>query len=462
MALLSALVLAVHLSSQPPVKERLPIGIGVHVGELARRGALGLATAPIDANQASGLGLKPGEGLVAQQPVPGLTADKIGLRAGDLLLAMNGKPVSAQTLSKTIRETPVGSTIEFTLVREGKKIKLGGPLLEKPRDPGNSNYKVIYSHVVSNGQMMRTIITVPTSAGKHPGFMFIQGFSPISYDYTLATSTGDVTTLDGPILYEFANSGYVTIRVEKPGVGDSEGGPFADLDYTTELDIYRQTLIQLKSMPEVDTDRVYIFGHSMGGAFGPMIACENPVKGLAIYGTAARTWFEYLLDTIRYQGLVAGDTFEQADEISRQGARLMALVMLEGQSPESVGKQHPELAPLCEAFFPNGLFNGKSLSFWRQLAQTNFAAYWTKCNAHVLAVRGQSDFVTYDADHRLMADIVNSVNPGWGEFAIAPNSDHLFHDFPTEQSSLQNFQRGKFNPVFITMMKDWIKRVEAK
>jgi uncharacterized protein len=53
--------------------------------------------------------------------------------------------------------------------------------------------------------------------------MFIQGFAPLSYDFTLEGSTGDVTTLDGPILFEFANSGFVTLRVEKPGVGDSEG-----------------------------------------------------------------------------------------------------------------------------------------------------------------------------------------------------------------------------------------------
>ena len=30
------------------------------------------------------------------------------------------------------------------------------------------------------------------------------------------------------MLADFAKSGFVTIRVEKPGVGDSEGGPFAD------------------------------------------------------------------------------------------------------------------------------------------------------------------------------------------------------------------------------------------
>ena len=91
--------------------------------------------------------------------------------------------------------------------------------------------------------------------------------------------------------------------------------------------------------------------------------------------------------------------------------------------------------------------------------QTNFAAYWAKCNAHVLAVRGASDFVTYDADHKLIADVVNSVHPGWGKSAVLPDSDHLFHNFATEQESLKNFQRGKFNPAFAKMMKDWIDAV---
>ncbi len=45
-----------------------------------------------------------------------------------------------------------------------------------------------------------------------------------------------------------------------------EGGPFADLDYTTELDIYRQALKQLKESAGVDAGNVFIFGHSMGGA----------------------------------------------------------------------------------------------------------------------------------------------------------------------------------------------------
>ena len=141
------------------------------------------------------------------------------------------------------------------------------------------------------------------------------------------------------------------------------------------------------------------------------------------------------LDTIRYQGLVAGDSFENTDDGVRAGARLMALVMLENMSVDDVKKSHPDLSQLADAYFPGGLFNGNSLDFWRQLGQTNFAKYWAKANARVLAVRGASDFVTYDADHKLIADIVNKVHQGWGESMVLPNSDHLFHNFGTEAES---------------------------
>ncbi len=455
--ILAATILATFLTHQP----KPTMGTTHTLEGLPRRGGLGISFAPIAADQMTKLGLKPGEGLMVLKLVPGLTGEKAGFKEGDIVLTFDGNKVAPGVVGALVRDMPVNQVIKFTGMRDGKAMEWSSPLVEKPRDPGNKNYEVIYSDVVSYGKRMRTIITKPKKAGKSPALFFIQGFSPVSYDYTLATATGDVATIDGPILNDFANSGFVTLRVEKPGVGDSEGGPFAPMDYTTELDIYRQALKQLKGLDSVDSDNVFIFGHSMGGAFGPMVAAENPVKGLAIYGTATRTWFEYLLDTIRYQGLVGGNTFEAADEEARQGARLMALVFLENKSPDEVKKSHPQLAQLADAFFPGGLFNAKSLDFWRQLAQTNFPAYWKKCNAHALAVRGFSDFVTYDADHKLIADIVNREHPGWGKFVVLPDSDHLFHNFPTEQESIKNFQKGKFNNAFSKVMKDWIKDVMA-
>ncbi|MBX7133160.1 MAG: alpha/beta fold hydrolase [Fimbriimonadaceae bacterium] len=450
-------ILAVSLVANAQFSQGLP----VQAEPLPRRGALGLSFSPAPPEVVAAHKLASGQGLVCQAPIKGLTAEKIGLKAGDIVLTLNGKPVSASMIGSTIRETKSGSTLNFQVVRDGKVIDVAGTLLEKPRDPGTADYSVTYSHVVSHGERMRTIITTPKRPGKFPALFFIQGFSPISYDFTLEGSKGDVTTLDGPILYEFAKSGFVTMRIEKPGVGDSEGGPFPQLDYTTELDIYRQALKQLKALPEVDPSNVFIFGHSMGGAFGPMIACEEPVKGIAVYGTAARTWFEYLLDTLRYQGILGGDSYEQADELVRQSSRLMALVFHEDKSIAEIKKTHPQLSQLADQLMPGGFFNGKSLKFWDQLSDTNFPYYWARCNAHVLAARGISDFVTYDADHRLIADIVNKKNPGWGRFESVPNSDHLFHDFPTEADALKGYSKGTFNPAFTNLLMKWVRDVIA-
>ncbi len=445
----------------PLVLLALQLADATNTAPLPRRGALGVPFTPVPQEQAAALDLKPQQGVVAMTPTAGMTGAQAGLQPGDVVLALNGTPVGPATIAATVRELPAGKPLTLSVVREGKPLELKTTLLEKRRDPGNANYEVVYSHVVSNGKRMRTIITKPRKPGTYPGFMFIQGYSPVSYDFTLETATGDVASLDGPLLYEFANSGFVTLRVEKPGVGDSEGGPFAELDYTTELDIYRQALAQLKSTSGVDPAKVFLFGHSMGAAFGPMIASENPVKGIAVYGAAARTWFEYLMDTLRYQGLVAGDSFENTDEKVRQGAQLMALVFLEGKSAAEVKQSHPQLAPLADAVFPGGLFNGKSLVFWRQLQQINFASTWSTLDANVLSVRGASDFVTYDADHRLIADIVNRAHPGRGRFVVLPESDHLFHRFATEADSMQGFQHGTFNPAFAALLKNWIGEVLA-
>jgi len=417
--------------------------------DLPRRGVLGVPFTPAAT----------GDGLVSGQPVAKLTGEVAGLKSGDVVLKINDRPLKPGVLPEIVRAIPAGAKVTFSIRRDGKEMQLSAPLAERPRDPGNENFSVEYSHVTSHGARMRTLLTHPKSPGKHPALLFIQGFSPVSYDYTLATATGDVSTIDGPILFDMADSGFVTLRVDKPGVGDSEGGPFETMDFMTELDIYVQAMKQLRASPDVDLDNVFIFGHSMGGSFGPMVACQFPVKGLAVYGTAGRTWFEYLMDTIRYQGLVAGQSFEAADDDARQGAQIMALAMIERKSPAEIKKSHPHLAAVVDSYFPKGLFNGKTLDFWRQLNDTNFAKYWAKCGSHVLAVRGASDFVTYDADHKLIADIINRANPGYGTFALEPDSDHLFHTFPTEQESLKNFQRGKFNNNFAKTMKDWIGKV---
>lgn len=421
---------------------------------LPRRGALGIALTPIPKEIRGNL--KDGEGALAKQVFPGLTGDKAGVKAGDIILRVNGKAATATNLPGFVRTLKVGQVVHFDLIREKAPLHVAAALVEKPRDPGTDAYSVQYAEVDTQAGRMRTIITNPKSEGRHPGLMFIQGYTPISYDFPL-TAKG----LDAPILFDFAKSGFVTMRVEKPGVGDSEGGPIEKVDYYTELDIYRQALKQLKALPNVNPADVFIFGHSMGGAFGPMVAAEIPVKGLLMYGIVSRTWHEYLLDTARYQGLLSGTSYADVDEQVREAGRILEMVFQDRKSPSEVIREHPEWKKNVEDTFPGGLFNGRPASFWGQLENANFASFWSKCNAPVLSVWGESDFVSYKLDHQLVADIVNSVHPGWGTFAALPNSDHLMATWPSQSDSLKHFGSGDFNPAIIQLMRDWVARISS-
>lgn len=450
------MILAAILLSFPALGSSMGVS---QADPLPRKGSLGIGIAQVPADVRTKDGLKAGEGVLVQSTFSGATGAKAGLQAGDVLLAVNGQAVSAANVVSTVSALPVGRTISLKVVRGGAPLQLSAVLAERPRDPGNDRYEVIYSDVVSNGHRMRTIITKPRSPGKHPSLMFIQGFAGISYDYFLDAPVGDGLRLDAPILAAFANRGFVTMRVEKPGVGDSEGGPFADVDFITELDIYRQALKQLKGLNDVDADNVFIFGHSMGGAFGPMIACEIPVKGMAMYGIEARTFHEYLLDTLRYQALLGGASYADIDDGVRKSSRVFEYAFQDKLTPEEIKKAHPDLSATVDEDFPGGLFNAKTSAYWSQLENINLASYWTKCNTHVLVVHGASDFVSYEVDHRLVADIVNKTHPGWGTFATAPSSDHLFSNWKTEAESLSHWPKGDYNPAFERMMEEWVDGV---
>ena len=65
----------------------------------------------------------------------GSAAAKGGLRQGDVVVAVGGTPVvSAESLVAHIREQAVGSTVELTIVRDGKEQQVDVTLGQRPQD----------------------------------------------------------------------------------------------------------------------------------------------------------------------------------------------------------------------------------------------------------------------------------------------------------------------------------------
>jgi hypothetical protein len=154
---------------------------------------------------------------------------------------------------------------------------------------------------------LRTIITKPHDArGKLP-VIFVAGWlscdtveAPPNKDPGPDNVRHDAT---GLAFREIAQlPGFSFFRVDKQGVGDSEGN-CAENDFESELAGYRAAFRALKNYDFIDTSRVYILGISNGGGFAPLVpetdAEKEQVRGYIVVGGWVKTWFEHMLEIER-------------------------------------------------------------------------------------------------------------------------------------------------------------------
>ncbi|HAD34060.1 MAG TPA: hypothetical protein DCF44_06115, partial [Chitinophagaceae bacterium] len=181
-----------------------------------------------------------------------------------------------------------------------KKLTLKANVVARPYET-DDNATVIYDEAIYKGGQLRVIINKPFKENKMPAMLFIPGYT---------CSSIDELTNDHPykrIVDAYVDAGYVTLRIEKSGLGDSKNTPPCEsCDLLDEIENFEVGLKKLKSLPYVDTNQIIIFGHSMGGIIAPALSAKQNVAGVVVYGTTAKSWFEYQLEMYRVQNALAG------------------------------------------------------------------------------------------------------------------------------------------------------------
>jgi len=108
-------------------------------------GWLGVSIAEVGEEDIAKYNLKESRGVLIRQVVAGQPADQGGVKANDVVLAVDGAPVEEpRDLQRIISSTPVGKTVKLSLVREGKETEVsvtvgayqgGGAGLRRPAPP---------------------------------------------------------------------------------------------------------------------------------------------------------------------------------------------------------------------------------------------------------------------------------------------------------------------------------------
>jgi pimeloyl-ACP methyl ester carboxylesterase len=428
----------------------------VRPGGLARRAFFGVEIRPATADERAKQRLEEEHAVLVERVLPDSSAAAADVRPGDLLLALDGKGIANPSrLIEALSASRAGDRVTIALARDGAKVTKTVALQPRPYETSDG-WRVIYGSVVSRGKRLRTIVTRPKDDRRHPALFLIQGLGSFSVE-NAPGGAGPYARIIG----DFAGRGFVTMRVDKPGQGDSEGGPTQDIDFETELDGYRQALRALKALDFVDPGNVIIFGHSMGGVMGPLLAAEDPVKGIAVYGTVARTWHEYTLENVRRQQALGGFGFAEIDRTVRKDVAIDHFLM-EGLSPSEIAARHPELKGRIDDWYADGKHHAAThYAYFRQLAGQNLAEAWEKFGGHALAVWGKADFISGEEDHALIARIVNRTRPGRAVFLALDGIDHAFCRASSQEESFKDFRKPgrEFNPAFLVALRDWTTKV---
>jgi serine protease Do len=99
------------------------------------RGWIGVQIQPVTAEIAESLGLKNDHGALVAEPQSGSPAQKAGIKAGDVIVSVNGEPVAdARNLARRISAISPGTAVKLGVIRSGKEDTLTLTLGELPKE----------------------------------------------------------------------------------------------------------------------------------------------------------------------------------------------------------------------------------------------------------------------------------------------------------------------------------------
>ena len=410
--------------------------------DLARRTYLGLQF---------DLDNRDGPGLLVERVLPGSTAEAAGMRPGDRLTSVGDVQVldNFAALRAELRRKAAGERIGLRWYRGSNRVmRVRPPLLTLPSETVPDSL-VRYESVSVDGIRQRLILSEPVAPGATGLVFYLSGIGCASHDYWLESTSPIKQLLDG-----WAAAGFATARLEKRGVGDSEGPDCAALGFEDERRGYVAAIEHLASRGF--RGRIFLFGHSLGGVIAPLVVTDA-VAGVMVYGTVSKPWFDYMMENFERQDRLAGLA---EDEIrARQGLRekFQQGLLFAGETPAELVARMPGSAALPDVQLASAdLYFDRSVTFFSELAAVDPARAWRTVWQPVLALYGEYDWVSARADHEEIARLAG------GKFQSLPGMDHGFLGYESLRESFTARGTGVFDREIVRATLAWMATQEGR
>jgi len=210
-------------------------------------------------------------------------------------------------------------------------------------------------------------LTVPEGTGPFPAVVLIHGSGPQDRDETIGANKVFRDLAEG-----LASKGVAVLRFDKRSLrhpDQLQESPTIDAEVV--LDAVAAVKV-LHDRPEVDKNRVFVVGHSLGALLAPEIGLRaGTVAGTVLLAPPGRKPWDILIAQMRYLGAPAADIAE----VQRVAEAI--------QSGNVAG---------------NPMLAGAPVSYWVDWSKRDGIAAAKKLGRPVLVVHGERDYQVVDAD----------------------------------------------------------------
>lgn len=394
-----------------------------------------------------------GPGAIIQSLQKSSPLEREGFLPGDRLIRVNGVSILDAEIWSDISYGLRGDTpITIEAVRNGSLFKKE-VRFEPLEMEFHKNLETLYEEVTSAyGITQRTIITKPRKSGKQPAIVLIGGLSCSSIETYPGRKGNWVQTITDLV----EKSGMVVMRIEKPGVGDSDGD-CSRSDFYMDLAGYRAAIKSLKSKPYVDPNKIVVYGSSMGSALAPLLANEFNLAGVISDGTFFKTWFEHMLEIerriLRFQGNTEAEIVEK---MNHYFIPLYYGMLIKKKTYQEVVNAYPALSKF-NYHGPTHMY-GRPVSYYQQLQDINLAGQWENLKVPVRILRGTNDWIMSAFDNKMIVEVLQRNGHSDHKLLEYPGLDHWNTIHETARDSFEG-KEGKWDEGTILVIIKWAQEM---
>jgi pimeloyl-ACP methyl ester carboxylesterase len=396
-----------------------------------------------------------GIGVEVKHIAAGGSADRAGVRVGDLVLQVGATTATGDTVVSSLRfaGTP-GQPVNVRLLRGTERITVRA-IPQATVKESHAGIDTEWGAVLGPGGLrLRSILTLPPGAARKSAVFVVGWLSCDSVE--ISTKHPDSTALLIRDIVEHSDS--AVFRMDKPGVGDSEG-VCSTTDFATELESYRRAFAALRSDARINPSRIVVVGISNGGGVAPLVAKDADVAGYVAVDGWSKTWFEHMIDLERRRLVLSGMKPEAIGPAMAALSEFHAAYLFDQLTPAEVLRRRPHLAGLWYDK-PDSQY-GRPAAFYHQLQRLDLAAAWARVRVPTLVVWGEYDWIMDRADQEQIVQLVNGDGVQRAALLVVPGADHNFGRHPDRQTAFDRNGDGSYPTEWGQMIVDFIRTINS-